>query len=143
MRNKVILAILVCLNLFNCAYAENNISVSIDNNPITFDVEPKIASGRTFVPMRKIFEELGCDVERISEEQIILATKGSNIIILRIDSNVLIIQDVLSDENEVVEMDVAQFIESGRTLVPIRAVSEALSCKVEWNEPNREVIITR
>ena len=141
--NKVILAILVCLNLFNCAYAENNISVSIDNNPITFDVEPKITSGRAFVPMRKIFEELGCDVEWVAEEQIILATKDSSVIMLKIGNNKLIIKDVLSNENKVIELDVAPFVENGRTLVPIRYVSEALLCKVDWDDQSRTVVITR
>lgn len=143
LRYRTIIAVLVCLLFSKYAYAENDISVLIDNKPIAFDVEPKIASGRTFVPMRKIFEELGCDVEWISEEQIILATKDSSIIILKIGNNKLIIKDVLSNENKVIELDVAPFVENGRTLVPIRYVSEALSCKVDWDDQIRTVIITR
>ena len=143
LRYKTIIAVLVCLLLSKYAYAENGISVLIDNNPLTFDVEPKITSGRAFVPMRKIFEELGCDVEWVAEEQIILATKDSNVIMLKIGNNKLIIKDVLSNENKVIELDVVPFVENDRTLVPIRYVSEALLCKVDWDDQSRTVIITR
>lgn len=41
-----------------------------------------------------------------------------------------------------VEMDVAPFIDSNRTMLPIRFVAEALGFKVEWDEPSRTVILT-
>lgn len=41
-----------------------------------------------------------------------------------------------------VESDVDPFIENGRTLVPVRVISESLGYKVDWVEDTREVIIT-
>ncbi len=40
------------------------------------------------------------------------------------------------------EMDVAPFIQSSRTFVPVRFVSEGLNEKVAWNGKTREVIIS-
>ena len=41
-----------------------------------------------------------------------------------------------------VMMDIAPFIESNRTMLPIRFVAEALGFKVEWDDPSRTVILT-
>ncbi|MBR6646930.1 MAG: copper amine oxidase N-terminal domain-containing protein, partial [Clostridia bacterium] len=43
--------------------AQENVSVYIEGKKIEFDVQPQIISGRTMVPMRKIFEQLGATVE--------------------------------------------------------------------------------
>jgi hypothetical protein len=42
-----------------------------------------------------------------------------------------------------VELDVAPKIENGRTLVPIRFISEALGCDVDWDSLTRTVYIRR
>ena len=41
-----------------------------------------------------------------------------------------------------VKSDVAPFIEDGRTLVPVRIISESLGKKVEWNQNQQQVTIT-
>ncbi|MCX5975400.1 MAG: stalk domain-containing protein [Coprothermobacterota bacterium] len=38
-------------------------------------------------------------------------------------------------------MDVAPFIQNGRTLVPVRFVSEALGAKVDWIDADKEIVI--
>ncbi|CDZ75068.1 Copper amine oxidase domain protein [Peptoniphilus sp. ING2-D1G] len=40
-----------------------------------------------------------------------------------------------------IESDVAPFIENGRTLVPVRIISENLGYHVEWNEEKQQVVI--
>lgn len=42
-----------------------------------------------------------------------------------------------------VETDVAPVIEGGRTLVPLRAVTEALGFEVQWDGPSQTAILTR
>jgi hypothetical protein len=41
------------------------------------------------------------------------------------------------------DMDVAPFIQNSRTFVPIRFVSEALGCTVEWDDATKTVTITK
>ena len=48
---------------------------------------------------------------------------------------------IMKVNDEPKAIDAPPFIESGRTLVPIRAISEPLGAKVEWNEKDRKVTI--
>ena len=48
----------------------------------------------------------------------------------------------VDDVEQKVMMDIAPFIDSNRTMLPIRFVAEALGFKVEWDDPSRTVILT-
>lgn len=58
-------------------------------------------------------------------------------IILEIGSKTAYVND------KPIELDVAPFIESGRTFVPVRFISEALGCDVEWDSLTESVIIRK
>ncbi len=122
--------------------AENEITVMINGVQAEFDVQPQIVNDRTMVPMRKIFETLGAEIEWIEQGGMIFATKGSKIIAMQIGKSIFSITDVLTGETVNVELDVAPMIVDSRTLVPLRAVSEALDMNVEWDGANRMAIIT-
>ena len=49
---------------------------------------------------------------------------------------------IMTVDGEIVEMDVPPKIVSSRTLVPLRAISEAYNCKVDWDGPNKTIDIT-
>ena len=57
--------------------SKEKVKVKIDGAEITFDVEPEIIDGRTMVPLRKIFEELGALVKWDDETQTVSARKSS------------------------------------------------------------------
>ena len=122
-------------------FAEDEIAVTINGSAISFDVPPQIIDGRTMVPMRKIFEQLGASVDWIGELQLILAVKGSKIMALAIGSDMLSITDNLTNETKTVTLDVVPQIVDGRTLVPVRAISQALDMDVEWDAAARTVRI--
>ncbi|MBR2477057.1 MAG: copper amine oxidase N-terminal domain-containing protein [Clostridia bacterium] len=115
---------------------ETPVTVFIDDVQIDFDVEPIIESGRTLVPMRRIFEALGAKVDWVDETKTAVAVKDDLKIEITIDSNQMF------KNQEIVELDVPAKLIDGRTLVPARAVSEGLGCKVEWNGDLRRVDIT-
>ena len=48
----------------------------------------------------------------------------------------------MTKNDETYSFDVSPIIEDGRTLVPIRAISDMLGLDVEWNEKNNTVTIT-
>ena len=118
------------------AAAENDISVVVNGNNVTFDQPPVIDNDRTLVPMRAIFEALGAEVEWDGETRTVTSTKGDIKISLAIDST-----DMTVGEKTVI-LDVPAKIISDRTMVPVRAISEAMECKVEWDSEERKVIIT-
>lgn len=60
---------------------------------------------------------------------------------MRVGSTDLLVSDFNSSDKNIV-LDVVPQIVDGRTLVPVRAVSEALGCTVEWDGETRTVTIT-
>ena len=53
------------------------------------------------------------------------------------------VQKIGSSENITTELDTAPYLFNGRTMVPVRAVAEALDAKVEWDDATWTVIITK
>lgn len=120
--------------------------VEIDGERVTFDVNPEIIDGRTMVPVRRIFEEIGASVKWDSETGTIYARKNSKTITLSLDSAQMSIDKGKTDENgnpvvETVELDVPPQIISGRALVPARVISESFGLDVDWEAENNRVVI--
>ena len=137
-----LILLLVLISSFQSVYAHDDVTVTINGYAVEFDVPPQIIDGRTMVPMRKIFESLGANVNWIEEKSLVVATYKASIITMPIGENSFSVTDVLTDETRVVELDVPPMIINGRTLVPARAVSEAIGKTVNWNGNTRTVIIT-
>lgn len=110
--------------------------VTVNGNSVQFDQPAFIQDGRTMVPMRKIFDALGAEVSWDGDTQTVTATKGSTTISLQIGSN------VLNKNGKSIEVDVPAFLQNGRTLVPIRAISESLDASVNWDSETQTVVIT-
>ena len=120
-----------------CVLAKSNdITVTYDGENISFDVQPEIVDDRVMVPMRTIFETFGAKVKWDSDTQTITAKKKSKTIQMTIGSS------DMTKNDETYSFDVSPIIEDGRTLVPIRAISDMLGLDVEWNEKNNTVTIT-
>ena len=146
---SVILALSLAASLLIGAtsVSADEITVELDGNPIEFDVKPEIIDGRTMVPLRKIFEEIGASVKWDNDTQTVSARKNKKTITLSIDSADLKIGKGDTDEEgnpiyETVTLEVPAQIVSGRTLVPARAISESFGLNVDWDGDNQKVIIT-
>lgn len=140
--NKIIAAILgIMMTVSANAFAAEDISVIINGVKTDFDVPPQIIEDRTLVPMRKIFETLGAKVTWIGELNTIIAAKGENVIAMTVGIKTYSATNVMTGETKNIDLDVPPTIIEDRTLVPIRAVSEALDKNVEWNGETKTVII--
>ena len=106
---------------------KGEISVFINGTRIEFDQPPIMESDRVLVPLRAIFEALGAEVDWEEVTSTVTAKKNGIEIILQIGSNILF------RNGEEIELDVPPKIVNDRTLVPIRAVSEGLGARVEWD----------
>ena len=112
------------------------ITTYLNNEQLNFDILPITEKDRTLVPMRAIFEAMGAEVEWENETQTATATKDGITVSVTIDSNRML------KNGEEIELDVpARLVEDSRTLVPLRAVSEAFDCQVEWDEELQRVDI--
>lgn len=122
-------------------FAEDNITVTVNGNKLNFDQPPIIKDGRTLVPLRAIFEALGAEVLWIEDEQAIAAQSGDTTIVMQIGKNQF--GKMTSSDNGVMyDLDVPPEIINGRTLVPARAVAEALDCSVNWDGNTQTVTIS-
>ena len=122
-------------------YAKKNridkrITVILDGKEINFEVYPVIRNGRTLVPMRKVFEALGAPVEWSEETKTVMSKKDEIEISVTIDSDIMLVN------GEERKLDCEAIIIANRTLVPIRAISEAFGYEVSWNDAHRMVEIT-
>ncbi len=116
--------------------AQGEIKVIIDGKEQSYDVMPVNVSGRVLVPLRGIFETLGADIVYTDETKRVTATKGNTVVKLKIGYEEAYINQ------KKINLDVAAAIVSDRTMVPVRFVSEALGCKVSWDDTSKAVIIT-
>lgn len=126
---KKIIPVLVCmLASFSApAYAQNDIDVYFNGNKLMFDSQPAIVNDRTYVPVRGIFEAFGLEVEWDGETQTAYAYGNDTEVILSLNS------DQMYVNGEAIQLETAPFIQNDRILVPLRAISEALDCYVDWD----------
>lgn len=115
---------------------EAPIAVMLDGEFIEFDVQPAMINDRTMVPVRAIFEALGATVDWVEETETVVSKLGETEISLKINDK------ILTKNGEAIELDVPAQLVGTRTLVPVRAISEAYGCYVSWNQWNNTVIIT-
>jgi len=131
-----------------CAAAKNsdNITVMLSGSKIEFDVQPQMINDRTMVPLRKIFESLGALVKWDDETETVSARKSSKTVSLTIGSSEMTLDKGDTDVNgnaitETVTLDAPAQMVDDRTLVPLRAVSEAFGMDVAWDESTQTVTI--
>ena len=121
--------------------AEKEITVLINGIDIKFDVPPQIIGDRTMVPMRKTFEALGAKIEWVGELRLAIATYQTTVIAMPIDAYSFSVTNVLTNETREISLDVPAQIVNDRTLIPLRAVSEALGKDVAWDGSTRTATI--
>ena len=115
--------------------ANNSIEVVVNGLTVLANNQSVIENGRILVPMRRIFESLGAEVSWNGETKEITAIRDDTLISLKIGRTTMYVN------NAKISLDVAPRIEDGDTLVPVRAVSEALNAEVKWDSCSRRVII--
>ena len=102
------------------------------------DAKPKISEqGRTLVPLRAIFQALGATVLWDPLQQTITAVRKGTEIIMKIDEPTIWVDSIAY------ALDTAPYIEpdNWRTMIPLRAVSEAFGASVEWVEATKDIMI--
>lgn len=106
----------------------------------TMDVAPYIKDGRTFLPVRYVAYALGVSEDNILWDQAtkkVTIFKSDRIAQVTIGSKTMMVNGVN------VDMDVAPEITDGRTMLPIRWMSQALGASIDWDAEAREVTVTQ
>lgn len=124
----------------------SDFNIYINNEKLVIpadDQQPVIIDGRTYVPFRVIGENMGAKVEWIAEErQVIILWKKQDLDIWS-DSRGEDVQIIIDGRVLEIPTDLgkAYISEQGRTMIPLRAVGQAMDCEVDWINESRTVVI--
>ncbi|RED63011.1 copper amine oxidase N-terminal domain-containing protein [Cohnella lupini] len=101
------------------------------------DTEPYVdTNGRTMVPVRFVSEKLGGEVEWEGKTQTVVINYKDKVISLPVGSTTVSVDDTT------IELDTAAEIYEGRTMVPLRFVSEAMESTVKFDKDAYSVLVT-
>ncbi|HPJ12060.1 MAG TPA: stalk domain-containing protein [Caldisericia bacterium] len=129
----------------NCISESYTIKMQIQNPNVTvndlpwpwaLEAPPILESQRTFVPLRFISEIVGGSVLWDSEEKRIQVLYKQNEVVLWIGKREILV----NGKKE--KIDAPPFILNGRTLVPLRFVTEPLGAKIEWKAETRTILLS-
>jgi iron complex transport system substrate-binding protein len=115
--------------------AASAISVTKDGKKLSFDVQPQIINGRTMVPYQAIAKNMGAEVVWDNTKKQVTVTKGS----LKIQLNIG--YHAAFKNGQRVILDTPPVIKNGRTLVPLRFISESFGLFIDWNNATKTVVI--
>ncbi|MCH5209985.1 MAG: leucine-rich repeat protein [Oscillospiraceae bacterium] len=123
---------------------DDAIKVILDGRELECDVPPIIVDNRTLVPMRAIFEGLNKIVTWKQETKTVRVYNSprSTVPELIMEVGRYDFTASIKTTERVIPLDVPAQIVQDRTMVPLRAVAEALGRDVRWDSENRIVTIS-
>ncbi|HZG56739.1 copper amine oxidase N-terminal domain-containing protein [Paenibacillus sp.] len=101
-----------------------------------FDVKPFTKNGRTLVPFRAISAALQAEVSFDDATRTVTVVRGDVTVKLTLGSDTAYVNGVA------VKLDVAAESVNGRTVIPLRFLSEAFGATVDFDAETQSVIIT-
>jgi hypothetical protein len=132
----VLLGVLVAAGGVPAPVAAQTTQVIVDGQRVFFDQPPAVIGGRMLVPLRGVFERLGAAVEWTPATNTVRAARPGAEVQLTVGLRQAVVN------GRAVLLDVAPMIVGGRTLVPLRFVSEAMGARVDWDPATAVVYIT-
>jgi hypothetical protein len=114
----------------------NTATAMVGDEQRSLDAPPIIVNGVTFVPLRFIGEALGAEVTWSPALQVVFLVKGSSQVQLTVGSKLAII------DGRITQLLEAPRIQNGRTMVPLRFISEAFGADVTWDQVTKAVTVS-
>ena len=115
----------------------SQIRVIVDGMQVNFpDAQPIIVQGRTLVPMRGVFEQMGFMGDWNPHTSTSTLMRSEMVVSVRNGDAFFTVN------GRQYYPEVPPQILGGRFMIPLRALSEATGAHVEWNENTRTVVIT-
>lgn len=119
----------------NKVNAPSEIKIMVSGKEIKPETPAYIENGRTMVPLRFISEALGEKVDWNAETKSVII--GDNKAVLAIGSK------EIDANGKKITIDSPAVIKNSRTFVPLRAISEILGAKVDWDGTTKTVSINK
>ena len=124
--------------------------IIVDERELSFDDQGPVImeeTGRTLIPLRFVLESAGAKVQWDGEKKTVTVDSGDNRnrVILTIGSDEMEMYYYPSVKDYVTEtkkLDQMPVIMNDRTMIPVRAVLEAIGAKVDWDENDYVINVT-
>ncbi len=116
-------------------FADTAVKLYYNGVRIPVPVEPVREQDRLLVPLRAAFEAMGCEVSWEEAEQKITVSKDGQTTVLWIDN------PKMQVNGTAVTLDAPPRLAGDYTMVPVRAISEAVGSIVKWSETTQSVRI--
>ncbi|MGI6728225.1 MAG: stalk domain-containing protein [Anaerovoracaceae bacterium] len=113
-----------------------NVTQNGASNNIALDVTPYCPVGTTLVPLRGVFEAFNADVKWLPDTRQVEVTKGEMNMLLTIGSKTALVNGKKATLLE------APRILNGRTIIPLRFISENLGYDVKWFGTEKKIVIS-
>ena len=105
------------------------ISVQLDGRNLSFpDAAPEARDGRTFLPVRTVFEAMGAEVSYSPAAQTITAVRDGTTVTMALGGTTATVER--SGVTTHIPMDAAPYAHDNRTYVPVRFAAQAFGCAV-------------
>lgn len=115
----------------------NNDIMTVNNENVTLDSAPQIINGRTLVPVRAVIENMGGSAQWDSSTQTSTLNYNNNVIKLTVGST----NAYFNGEEHI--LDTAPAIINGRTMLPIRFITESFGFDTLWENDSQTVVIKK
>lgn len=112
-------------------------SIVLSGKMVNFDVQPRVQDGIALAPVRHLLEGAGGKVDWDNQAKIVQALTEGKTIRLSIGDKVATIGELS------VELELAPFIEKGRTIIPISFLKDSLNVNIEYDAKTGHVLITK
>ncbi|WP_315793810.1 stalk domain-containing protein [Paenibacillus sp. BIC5C1] len=111
-------------------------SMTVNGTKKAIDAAPVLKNGTTYVPIKHVLDAFGGQASWDSKNQRITVVRGGKLIDLVVGQKEFIINGKRQSAT------VAPYVSGGRTLVPLRLVSEQLGLTVKWEQNTKTVTIS-
>lgn len=115
--------------------AAQGVRVLVDGQAVAFDQPPVVMAGRVLVPLRGVFERLDATVQWDPFRNTVTAVRDGTQVQLTIGQRMAYVN------GRPIRLDVPPLIVGGRTLVPLRFVTEAMGARVDYDAAANTVVV--
>lgn len=139
---SVLVFVLVLTFAFSAFADYQTVDIYVNGEFLVSDSPAVLVGSRTMVPLRAISEKLGCEVGWDPDTQTAEIKNSKTAVYVTIDSDVMVKKSLAEGKSEDIKIDAPAMLYKSRTLIPLRAVSEALDAKVDWDSERECALIT-
>jgi Copper amine oxidase N-terminal domain len=112
-------------------------TAKVDGQSVAMDVAPAVKNGTTYVSLRTLTTALGAEIAWLPAKREVKVMAGADEIVFWLGSKTV----QVNGKN--MQAGANAFIQDGRTQVPLRFIAELLGWKLNWNDADWSITLTK